>query len=171
MSNQITFSAWTWNEVLKWYLDLPVYAQLLCILAVFALITLVVVLVYYILKGTAYLVYYILKGTIYLVAALFYAIYKFFEGLYYLFSGKEKPLKQKRFFLFSKNKENHSESANEVAEVPKKLNQRVQSEVKFCSACGLKISDSMLEQLATNMVTFCPHCGKGYKAEITETES
>ena len=69
---------WTWEEFINWYLTLPGYGQVLCLLAAFAIITLAVALVYYIVKGVVYLVYYILKGVVYLFAGIFYGIYKVF---------------------------------------------------------------------------------------------
>ncbi|MFX0074344.1 MAG: hypothetical protein ACFE96_02805, partial [Candidatus Hermodarchaeota archaeon] len=83
-----------WEEFAEWFLSMPIYAQVLLIIGVVAALILAVIIVYYVLKGAAYLVYYVLKGTYLLIKGIFVGIYKLFEELYYLISGKPRPVKE-----------------------------------------------------------------------------
>ena len=91
--DELYYISTTWQEIVDWFLLQPVYAQVLVLIGVFAVLTLAVILVYYILKGVGYLVYYILKGVYYLLKGIGLLFYKIFEGLYYAISGKTKPEK------------------------------------------------------------------------------
>ena len=59
-----------WEEIVNWFVILPIYGQILILVGVIAILALVITLVYYLLKGLAYLVYYILKGAYYLLKGL-----------------------------------------------------------------------------------------------------
>lgn len=160
MVDSYVFGLWTWEELINWYLTLPGYGQILCLLCAFALISLAIALVYYIVKGVIYLVYYILKGAIYLVAGIFYGIYKVFEGLYYLLTGKQKP---------KKTEKKSSIQVEETVKIQEKT-PSVELIVQFCSECGSRIIDTMAQQLATSGLAYCPHCGKGFKSGFVEIE-
>jgi hypothetical protein len=108
--------------------------------------------VYYLLKGIAYLVYYVLKGVGYLIFYIFKGIYLLIEGLYYLISGKQKPMKHAEPLTMEVN----------VQEIPKQIvpmKKEVHTDVSFCSECGNKFSETMINQLATKGQVFCVHCG------------
>ena len=154
------FGIWTWEELSSWYLTLPAYGQVLCLLAAFALIALVVALVYYIIKGVAYLVYYILKGVAYLVGGIFYGIYKLFEALYYLLTGKERP----------KKVEEVSTTPIEKVIIVQEVKAKVEPTPLYCSECGSEITDTMSQQLDMSGIAYCAHCGKGYKSGFIEIE-
>ena len=83
-----------WEQFVEWFLGMPIYAQVLLIVGAVAAIVLAVIIVYYVLKGVAHLVYYILKGTYLLIKGIFVGIYKLFEELYYVISGKPRPVKE-----------------------------------------------------------------------------
>ncbi len=154
-----------WGQFLSWFLEIPLLGQILLIAGTIAILVLVCVGVYYILKGTAYLVYYILKGTAYLVYYIFKGMYMLFEGLYYLISGKEKPVKQVEV-----PKEVPEVEAT-VQEIPKQvipMKTEVHGSVSFCSQCGNKYSDSVKHQLTTQGQAFCVHCGEGLTANPIE---
>ena len=157
-----------WQEFLEWFLSIPMYGQAIFIIGVAAVLVLVGILVYYILKGAAYLVYYILKGVYYLLKAIFMGIYKIFEELYYAITGKPKPIKEE------------SEKEEEVEQViePKAVSQVkdsapneydfVQPSATYCSECGIEFTAHMKEKLSANGSVFCIHCGKGFKVEKIE---
>ena len=146
----------TWQEIVEWFLAQPIYAQVLVLIGVFAVLTLAVILVYYILKGVAYLVYYILKGVYYLLKGIGLLFYKAFEGLYYLISGKQKP---------QPNPTPEQQAAPQVKQeeepiVPIQTSEQiVRPEVAYCSECGNRFTDSMLQTLSERGVAYCIHCG------------
>ena len=157
--NQAYFFGTTWQEIVDWFLIQPIYAQILVLVGVFAVLTLAVILVYYILKGVGYLVYYILKGVYYLLKGIGLLFYKIFEGLYYAISGKTKP---------DNNQDPVQQAPPQVivikqAEEPivpiQKTVQTIRPEVAFCSECGNKFSDSMVQTLSERGVAYCIHCG------------
>ena len=163
--NQAYFFGTTWQEIVDWFLIQPLFAQILVLVGVFAVLTLAVILVYYILKGVGYLVYYILKGVYYLLKGIGLLIYKIFEGLYYAISGKPKPVKNQVVVIQQVPVQQASPQVRQVKQeeepiVPiQKTVQIVQPEVTFCNECGNKFTDSMLQTLSDRGVAFCIHCG------------
>jgi hypothetical protein len=150
-----------WEQFLNWFLEIPLPGQILMIVGVIAILALVCVGVYYLLKGVAYLVYYVLKGVGYLIFYIFKGIYLLIEGLYYLISGKEKPMKQAEV----------PELEMVAQEIPKQvvpMKKEVQANVSFCSQCGTKYSETMVHQLDTQGRAFCVHCGEGLTANPIE---
>ncbi|MHA2005883.1 MAG: hypothetical protein ACXABO_00100 [Promethearchaeota archaeon] len=158
-----------WEEIVNWYIAQPIYGQILVLVGVFALLALAVVIVYYVLKGVAYLVYYILKGVYYLLKGIGLLFYKICEALYYAISGKPKP---------------GSNVQAQVQPVPiqvvkepepitpiQKVYQPVNPDVGFCSECGNKFSDSMIQTLSNKGFVYCIHCGKGFQANSVKVES
>ncbi|MFX1572474.1 MAG: hypothetical protein ACFFB0_06970 [Promethearchaeota archaeon] len=158
MDNVYVFGV-PWQEILDWYLAQPVYGQIFILIGIFALLALAVVIVYYVLKGVAYLIYYVLKGVYYLLKGLGLLFYKIFEALYYAISGKPKP---------NKNQDALQQEPPQVIIVQKeeepiipiqKTVQIIQPDVSYCSECGNKFSNSMLESLSEKGVAYCIHCG------------
>jgi len=151
----------TWQEIVNWFLAQPIYAQVLVLIGVFAVLVLAVILVYYILKGVGYLVYYILKGVYYLLKGIGLLFYKLFEGLYYAISGKPKPQKsQTSPERPSPQQMPHQVMQEEEPIVPiQQSEQFVHSEVAYCSECGNRFTNSMLQSLSERGVAFCIHCG------------
>ena len=156
-----------WEEFAAWFLNIPIYGQILVIFGAVAILIITGVLVYYILKGVAYLIYYILKGTYLLLKAIILGIYKLFRELYYVISGKPKPIKE--------------QEAEEVLNVNNKISQEIKpihSELQminpnaaYCSECGSQFSEKMLRQLSENGVVYCVNCGKGYKSSLIVVEN
>ena len=157
--NQAYFFGTTWQEIVEWFLIQPIYAQILVLVGVFAVLTLAVILVYYILKGVGYLVYYILKGVYYLLKGIGLLIYKIFEGLYYAISGKPKPDKNQDTVQQVPPQVIVIKQAEETIVPIQKTVQTVRPEVTFCSECGNKFSDSMVQTLSERGVAYCIHCG------------
>jgi len=126
------------NEFIEWYLLQPIFAQLFIIIGIITLLALTVTLVYYIVKGIVYLGYYIIKGVYYLLKGIGFAFYKLFEGFYNLVSGQVKNIEQ----TFSDEKI---------------------YETIFCSECGRKFTEKMVQQINNSKKTFCVNCGKEYR--------
>ncbi|MHA2392931.1 MAG: hypothetical protein ACXAEX_13375 [Promethearchaeota archaeon] len=136
-----------YNEFFEWYSVQPIYGQIFIIIGVIALLTLAIVLVYYVIKGIAYLIYYILKGVYYLLKGIGLGFFKLCEGFYYLVSGEEKPAKS------TQNEESqtimqHNDNSNNFL---------------YCSECGQRFSIKMTNQIYTNGTVFCANCGKQFR--------
>jgi hypothetical protein len=145
-----------WQEIVNWFLAQPIYAQVLVIIGVFAVLVLAVILVYYILKGVAYLVYYLLKGVYYLLKGIGLLFYKLFEGLYYAISGKTKP----ECCPAPEKQAPPQVMQEEEPIIPiQKSEQVVHAEVAYCSECGNEFTDSMIQSLSQRGVAYCIHCG------------
>jgi hypothetical protein len=147
---------------------MPIYLQALLIIGVLAVIVLAVIIVYYVLKGVAHLVYYVLKGTYLLIKGIFVGIFKLFEELYYVISGKPRPVKESSDKECCEQPEPHQEQ--EVILPSHKEIQIVQPDAIFCSECGTQYSESMIEQLKQNGIAYCVYCGKGYKSSEIRVE-
>ena len=151
-----------WQEIVDWFLVQPIYAQVLVLIGVFAVLTLAVILVYYILKGVAYLIYYLLKGIYYLLKGIGLLFYKIFEALYYAISGKPKPVKDSapvQQALPQQQVVYHVKQEQEPIVPAQESEQVVRPEVAYCSECGNKFSDSMLQTLQERGTAYCIHCG------------
>ncbi|MHA1987103.1 MAG: hypothetical protein ACW98D_10725 [Promethearchaeota archaeon] len=131
-------------EFIDWYLVQPIYGQILVIVGIIAILALVITIVYYIIKGIAYLIYYILKGVYYLLKGIGLGLFKLSEGFYYLVSGEERPKKQ-------------TENNNLIT------NREVNITVLYCSECGVKFTEKMINQMYSNNIAYCVNCGKALK--------
>jgi hypothetical protein len=136
-----------YEEFVEWYLVQPIYGQVLTIVGVIAIIALIITLVYYVIKGIVYLIYYILKGIYYLLKGIGLGFYKLCEAFYYLVSGEQKPGKP-----FQKD----STTSNEP--VMKDFSNSL-----YCSECGKKFSEKMIQQIYNNGIIFCVNCGTQFK--------
>jgi hypothetical protein len=157
-----------WEQIVEWFLAMPIYLQALLIIGVFAVIVLAVIIVYYVLKGVAHLVYYILKGTYLLIKGIFVGIFKLFEELYYVISGKPRPIKEPSDKECCEQPEHPQEQ--EVILPAQKEIQLIQPDAIFCSECGTQYTERMIEQLKTNGIAYCVYCGKGYKSTEVQVE-
>jgi DNA-directed RNA polymerase subunit RPC12/RpoP len=145
-----------WEEFASWFLSIPIYGQIAVIFAAVAILIIVGILIYYILKGVAYLIYYMLKGII-------IGIYKLIRELYYAISGKEKPVKDHEE---EKDLRDDSQQVYLNSEL-----QEINPNAAYCSQCGSEFSEKVLKQLYENGVIFCANCGKGYKANLIVVEN
>ena len=152
-----------WEEFASWFLNIPIYGQIAVIFAAVAILIIVGVLVYYILKGVAYLIYYILKGVYLLLKGIIIGVYKLFRELYYAISGKEKPVKDHK-------EENDLGNESQQANINSEL-QEINPNAAFCSQCGSQFSEKMLQEFYENRVIYCANCGKGYKANLIVVEN
>ena len=159
--NQAYFFGTIWQEIVDWFLIQPIYAQILVLVGVFAVLTLAVILIYYILKGVGYLVYYILKGVYYLLKGIGLLFYKIFEGLYYAISGKPRPQSNTETPQQAPQQQQPPQVKKEEEPIVpiQKSSQLVRPEVTFCSECGSRFTDTMLQSLTETGVAYCIHCG------------
>ena len=155
-----------------WFLAMPIYAQVLLIVGVVAALVLAVIIVYYVLKGVAHLIYYVLKGTYLLIKGIFVGIFKLFEELYYVISGKPRPVKEPSDEECCEQPEppQQSPQEQEVILPSDKEIQIVQPDAVFCSECGTQYTERMIEQLKVNGIAYCVYCGKGYKSTEIKVE-
>lgn len=157
-----------WQDIVNWYLAQPLYGQILVLVGVIALLALAVVIAYYVIKGVAYLVYYIIKGIYYLLKGIGLLFYKLFEALYYVISGKEKPESTPAQEQQAQPQvEKQPEPITPIQKTYKSKN----SDVSFCSECGSKFSDSMIQALSTKGDVFCIHCGSHFMSDPMIIES
>jgi hypothetical protein len=133
-----------YNEFVEWYLVQPIYGQLLSIVGIIALLSLAVVAIYYVIKGIAYLIYYTLKGIYYLLKGIGLGFSKLCEGFYNLVSGKSKTKKQ---------------TENKDLLVEEQIN-RSNNKILYCTECGKKFSENMMNKLLSIGNVFCVNCGK-----------
>ncbi|MCK4286467.1 MAG: hypothetical protein KAX18_09710 [Candidatus Lokiarchaeota archaeon] len=133
-----------YNEFIDWYLVQPIYGQILAIIGIIALLALIVTLIYYIIKGIAYLVYYILKGVYYLLKGIGLLFLKITEGFYHLVSGEKKLKKQP-----------HHDNIQSVISVS--------NTIVYCSECGKRLSEKMINQMLSQSIVYCVNCGKGLR--------
>ncbi|MHA1930961.1 MAG: hypothetical protein ACW96X_00380 [Promethearchaeota archaeon] len=162
-----------WEDLVNWFIVQPIYGQVLVLVGVIALLALAVVITYYVLKGVAYLVYYVLKGVYYLLKGIGLLVFKIFEALYYAISGKPKPECCKT----AQEQQTVQQVVQQVEKEPEpitpvqKTYQTVNPDVTFCSECGSKFSDSMIQTLSNKGFVYCIHCGKGFQGNSINIES
>ncbi|MFX0038277.1 MAG: hypothetical protein ACFFCY_01035 [Promethearchaeota archaeon] len=140
-----------YNTFVDWYLQQPLYGQILALIGIIAILALAVTLLYYIIKGISYLIYYSIKGIFYLLKYVGYGIFKLFEGFYLLVSGKTKIKKQNN----NQFNTQHNYSKNQ------------QVLLEYCRECGRKITNKMKNHLELNEVVFCVNCGTRLRREQT----
>ncbi len=136
-------SLW-YNEFINWYLVQPIYAQVLSIIGIIAVLALMVTIVYYTIKGIAYLVYYILKGIFYLLKGIGLLFFKLSEGFYHVISGEIEPEKQTQ-----------NDNLQNAMSVSKRIS--------YCSECGKSISEKMINQMLSQNIAYCVNCGKSLR--------
>jgi len=144
-------SLW-YSEFINWYSVQPIYGQVLSIIGIIAVLALTVTIVYYIIKGVAYLVYYVLKGIFYLLKGIGLLFFKLSEGLYHLISGEIKPGKQ---------------TQNDNLQITRS----VSNTITYCSECGKRLSEKMINQMMSQTIAYCVNCGKGLKLIEYQTPS
>jgi hypothetical protein len=163
--NQIAeHASLTWENFITWFLSLSIATQVLVIIGAVATVILAGIIVYYVLKGTAYLIYYILKGAYLLLKGIFLGLYKLFEKLYYIISGKQKPIKE----VLEEEVQAPTYKEPEEEKRIQKEYQLLQQNAMFCSDCGNKFTERMIEQISQNGAAFCVNCGKGYRLHEIE---
>jgi hypothetical protein len=133
-----------YDKFVEWYSIQPIYGQVLAIVGIIAILSLAVVAIYYLIKGIAYLVYYTLKGIYYLLKGIGLGIFKLCEGFYNLVSGKSKTKKQ---------------TENTGLLVEDQIN-RFNNTILYCTECGKRFSENMINKIISIGNVFCVNCGK-----------
>lgn len=133
-----------WNEIVKWFLALPIHFQILIIIGIFLIVAISLVLVYYILKGLFYLLKEVFKG-----------IKKLLTNLYYAISGKTKPVES----VYINQKTSNQEENQEYQINSELKTNRQLSEIQFCSECGNQITNKMQKKLNETGIVYCVFCG------------
>jgi hypothetical protein len=133
-----------YQEFVDWYSVQPIYGQILAIIGIIAVLALTVTLIFYIIKGIAYLVYYILKGIYYLLKGIGLLFMKISRGFYNLIAGEKNIKKQTQ----------HNDLQNF---------ERVSNTLLYCSECGKKLSEKMINQMLSQSIAYCVNCGKGLR--------
>ncbi|MFX1313693.1 MAG: hypothetical protein ACFFHD_13945 [Promethearchaeota archaeon] len=133
-----------YNEFIEWYFMQPIYVQILSIVGIISLLSLIIILIYYLIKGIAYLVYYLLKGIYYLLKGIGYGFFKLCNGFYNLISGKSNAKTQ------TENKFKSFEDSNRTT-------------IIYCTKCGKPFSEKMIMKFNYDGVVFCEKCGNKIK--------
>lgn len=149
-----------WSSFGPYFLGLEPLFQLLIMVGVIAVVSLVITLVYYLIKGVLYLIYYTLKAVVYIT---YYSL----KGVYLLLKAMVKIavkiLEKVGDFLDSIfNRDITPEKVGaqmEAITVPKTI-----ISPKFCPICGNAFDEIMDEVLHKEGHAFCQSCGA--KAEI-----
>ncbi len=144
-----------WQEFVAWFLSLPLSYQIIVGVGIATIVILIIIGVYYLLKGIAYLIYYILKGVYYVIKGISIGIYRVLKWFYYLLVGKPK------------SEEEESEIAQPIVvqQIPKTTIQDITEEaesetVRYCPECGVEFTSIMKIQLNKDGYVYCSYCGK-----------
>ena len=142
-----------WQDFVVWFLSLPLFYQIVVGVGIATIVVLVLIGVYYLLKGIAYLIYYILKGIYYAIKGISIGIYRVLKWFYYLLVGKPEP------------EEKESEIAQPVVAqpIPKITVQDSTEEsesVRYCPECGVEFTNVMKIQLDKDGYVYCSYCGR-----------
>lgn len=136
-----------WTQFADWFLTQPLFAQILIIVGIVAIIVLAAILVYYIVKGVAYLLYYLAKGLYHLFKAIILAFTKLFKAIYKSIQGRsDQPVPSYQ------QPQNNTKSTVVSVKNPE--------EISFCYECGKFYSDNVKNLLHSKGSAFCEQCGK-----------
>jgi len=158
------------QEFMEWFLSIPLYGQILVVIAIAAVLVLTAIGVYYVIKGVLYLIYYILKGVYLLLKGIGLLFYKLFKTIYYAISGKsccpaeQKPVEQEI------TPQLHNESEIRKIEPMEEELDIINPRAAYCTACGSEFSERMHQQLIERGIAYCALCGKGFKVNVIEME-
>ena len=167
----------TGDQLAQWYFSLPLIAQVMIVVLVFAVVALTLILIYYILLGIGYLIYYLLKGLYYLFKGICVLTYKLLKGIYHMIFGKggtAVPTTEQGQQVQSAP----VQAPVQYAAVPAPAIQvitktpaieQVASQARFCPECGMAFTTKMVEYLRANGRVYCEFCGKGF-SDKTKSE-
>ena len=143
-----------WQEFAAWFLSLPLFYQIIVGVGIATIVVVLLIGIYYLLKGIAYLIYYILKGVYYIIKGISIGIYRALKWFYYLLVGKPKP-------------DEESETSQPIVAQPipkttvQEITEEVESEtVRYCPECGVEFTNVMKIQLNKDGYVYCSYCGK-----------
>ncbi|MFO7794612.1 MAG: hypothetical protein ACQERB_01250 [Promethearchaeati archaeon] len=129
-----------WNKFVDWFIIQPLFAQILVIVGIFAIIV-----------ATIFIIYYICLG-----------VYKFFHAIYKAILGEEKPIE--KTINTNSSKEINSEIYRNR---PRTSGIQIKNPkgVHFCSECGVEFSDKITGLLLSRGMVYCDNCGKKYETK------
>jgi hypothetical protein len=140
----------------KWFFHQPVFAQILTTIGIFAIITMILVIVYYIIKSIHHL---ITKGI---------------RGKKDEAEERSQKEEQRQSYPYISSREKALEmQPDQVEKGPPKEEIIVHypKRVKYCSACGMVFSDKVKNILKKRGNAFCEYCGKVHKVMEQSVES
>jgi len=135
-----------WNEFVDWFVIQPLFAQILVIAGIFAIIA-----------ATIFIIYYI-----------FFGIYKFFDAIYKAIVGEEKPIEKTIDINSSKEIiiQNYRHRPR-----PNGVQIKNPKSVHFCSECGVEFSNKITGLLLSRGIVYCENCGKKYETKSIKSLS
>jgi hypothetical protein len=144
-----------WQDFAAWFLSLPLFYQIVVGVGIGTIVILILIGVYYLLKGIVYLIYYLLKGIYYGIKGLSIGLYRVLKWIYYLIVGKPKP----------EEKESEITQPIVAQPIPKSTVQDSTEEfesetVRYCPECGVEFTNSMTYQLNKDGYVYCSYCGR-----------
>lgn len=148
-------------QFVNFFVEAPLFAQILMGAGIFALIALSITLVYYIVKGIYLLIKAICKG----IYKLGKKIYNFAERKIEEFTQPNCPQKN----IYSNAALIRDSVKSETIQKREKILVENPREVRFCSSCGTDLSEKFITLLTTDGRAFCEHCGRIH--EIAEKSS
>lgn len=148
-------------QFVNFFVEAPLFSQILMGAGIFALIAVSITLVYYIIKG----VYLLIKKICREIYKLGKKIYNFTERKIEEYNQSNYGLK----YAYSNNPADRE--ITRATKEPKNKKTLVENprEVRFCSSCGTDLSEKFLTLLTTDGRAFCEHCGRIH--EISEKSS
>lgn len=144
-----------WQGFISWFLSLPLFGQILVAIGIVTIAVLLIIGVYYLLKGIGYLIYYICKGLYYLLKGFAIGVYKLFKWLYLEIVGKSEPDAEK----IDENQSNITKQ--QLTPIVHYSTDQSESDIiKFCPECGVEFTQTMAYQLNKDGYVYCSFCGK-----------
>ena len=135
-------------EFSNWFFRQPLFAQILTTIGIFAITLLIIIAIYYIIKGVILLIKKIIRKIKKRVERRSDHSIQLARNPYISVNQKTPGNKQFQRIEESKKKEI-------IVHYPKR--------VKYCSECGMKFSDKAKNILNSRGSAFCEYCGKIHK--------
>ncbi|TFF98010.1 MAG: hypothetical protein EU547_02740 [Promethearchaeota archaeon] len=145
----------------NYFVEAPLFAQILMGIGLFALIAISITLIYYIAKGIYLLIKKICQG-----------IYKLGQKIYRFIEQKIEEFEHTDYchqWCRAKDSRDGDSSESNISQKEKKIIVKNPQRVKFCSFCGEALSSRALNILAKDGRAFCENCGRIH--EIAENSS
>jgi hypothetical protein len=143
-------------EFSNWFFKQPFFAQILTTIGIFAIMCLILIAVYY-----------IIKGIILLIKKIIRKVKKRLER------RSDYPLQPASNPYISGNQKKPGNKQSQEIEDSKKKEIIVHypKRVKYCSECGMKFSDKVKNILNSRGSAFCQYCGKIHRVLEQPIES
>ena len=147
-----------WNQFTDWFLSQPLFAQILFVILILAIVVIAVILTYYVIKGVAYFIYYLVLGLYYLFKAIILGLYKLFKKIYKKIQGRSnQPIPPYQNYHTPIVNSKLVDQSNLKIE---KIGVKYPGETRFCSECGMEFSVKVMDLLKSKGTAFCEQCGR-----------